>query len=158
MKLKVKYMRTSNVEPLEVREKGEWVDLRLAEDATLKKGEYKLLPLGIRMELPEGFEAHIVARSSTPEKYKILQANAFGVIDSTYKGPKDQWGMPVLAFEDTEIQKGTRICQFRIMPSQFASSHVKYTWMLYDGVEFIEEEWLEGNEESRGGFGSTGEK
>ena len=158
MKLKVRYMRTCNIAGLEVTQKGEWVDLHLAEDVTLKKGEYKLLPLGIRMELPEGFEAHIVARSSTPGKYKILQANAFGVIDSTYKGPKDQWRMPVLAFEDTEIKKHTRICQFRIMPSQFASSHVKYTWMLYDGVEFVEEEWLEGNEKSRGGFGSTGEK
>ena len=158
MKLKVRYMRTCNIAGLEVTQKGEWVDLHLAEDVTLKKGEFKLLPLGIRMELPEGFEAHVAPRSSTFKNYKILQVNSIGIIDSTFCGPKDEWKMPVLATEDITIEKHTKICQFRIMPSQFASSHTKYTWILYDGVEFVEEEWLTGNEESRGGFGSTGEK
>ena len=159
MKLTVKYMRIcKDIAGLIVNSKGEWVDLHTAESVHLSQGEFKLIPLGIRVKLPEGFEAHIAPRSSTFKNYKIIQVNSVGVVDSSYSGPEDEWKMPVYATEAVAIQKGTRICQFRIMPSQFATKEQRLMWMMHDGVEFVEEEWLEGNEDSRGGFGSTGEK
>ena len=108
---------------------------------TLKKGEFALIPLGVGMILPEGYEAHIVPRSSTFKNWKILQVNSTGIIDNSYSGDDDQWMMPVYATEDTEIKKGDRICQFRIMEKM-------------PHIEIEEVEHL--NIKSRGGFGSTG--
>lgn len=159
MKLRIRYMRTvEGLDPLQVLEKGEWVDLRLAETVHLTQGEFKILSLGIRMQIPKGYEAWIVPRSGTYKNFRILQTNSKGVVDHTYSGPNDIWGFPALAMEPVAIQKNTRMCQFRIISSQFATKEQKQDWLMYDGVEFVEEEWLEGNEESRGGFGSTGEK
>ncbi len=150
-------MRVANgIDPIEINSKGEWIDLRLAEDTHLSQGEFKILSLGVRMQIPEGFEAHIVPRSSTFKNFKILQVNSQGVIDHSYSGEKDVWGFPALAMEAVAIKKNTRICQFRIMPSQFATKEQKYHWLTCDGIELVEEEWLKGNENSRGGFGSTG--
>lgn len=70
------------------------------------------------MALPEGYEAHIVARSSTFKTWGILQANAMGVVDGSYCGDNDQWHMPVYATRDTVIEVNDRICQFRIMENQ----------------------------------------
>ena len=152
-------MRTDKtLSPLEIIDKGEWVDLRLAETVSLSQGEFKLLSLGVRMRLPDEFEAWVVPRSGTFKNFGILQANSFGVIDSTYCGPDDIWKFPAFATKEVVIEKGTRLCQFRIMPSQKAGSLTKELWNLADGVRLEEEEWLEGTEESRGGFGSTGEK
>ena len=149
-------MRTcEDIQPLQVIEKGEWVDLSLAENIALGKGEFVLASLGVRMQLPPEYEAWIIPRSSTSLKYKVIQANSVGLIDSTYAGKNDIWKFPAIAMETTNIQKGTRVCQFRIMPSMKASSRTKKEWLEYDGVEFVEEEW---NAEDRGGFGSTGEK
>mgnify|MGYP003301275286 CR=1 FL=1 len=156
MNLIIRYKRVRDIADLSVTSKGEWIDLHLAEDVRLSPGEFKLLPLGIRMKLPEGFEAHIAPRSSTFKNYKIIQVNSVGIVDSSYCGPNDEWKMPVYATEAVVVQKNTRICQFRIMPSQFADKDTKYNWLNSDGVRFVEQEWLEGNEESRGGFGSTG--
>lgn len=158
-KIVIRYMRTDKtLSPLELIDKGEWIDLRLAETVHLSQGEFKLLSLGIRMRLPDEFEAWVVPRSSTFKNFGILQANSFGVIDSKYCGPNDIWGFPAYATKAVAIEKGTRICQFRIMPSQKAHSLTKELWNWADGVQLVEEEWLEGTEESRGGFGSTGEK
>lgn len=121
--------------------KSNWIDLRSAETIKLKKGEFRLIPLGVGMKLPEGYEANIVPRSSTYKNFKIIQTNCFAVIDNSYSGDSDQWFYPVIAMEDTIIHKNDRICQFRInekMPM----------------VEFKEVEHLD--EVSRGGFGSTG--
>ncbi|MDO4616858.1 MAG: dUTP diphosphatase [Lachnospiraceae bacterium] len=118
----------------------DWIDLRAAEDVELKAGEFKLIPLGVAMQLPEGYEAHIVPRSSTFKNFGIIQTNHMGVIDETYCGPNDWWRMPVYAVRDTVIRKNDRICQFRIMQHQPA-------------ISFVEEQ-LQGND--RGGFGSTG--
>lgn len=156
-KVTIRYMRTDKtISPLEIIDKGEWIDLRLAETVHLSQGEFKLLSLGVRIQLPPEFEAWIVPRSGTFKNFGILQANSLGVIDSTYCGPDDIWRFPAYATKAVAIQKDTRICQFRIMPSQKARSLVKELWDWSDGVELVEEEWLEGNEESRGGFGSTG--
>ena len=120
---------------------GDWIDLRAAEDVTLKKGDFKIISLGVSMKLPEGYEAHLLPRSSTCKKFSIVSANSQGIIDNSYCGDNDVWGMPVLAVADTFIPKDTRICQFRIektMPE----------------VEIIEVDKLD--DKDRGGFGSTG--
>lgn len=121
--------------------KSDWIDLRSAEHMILKKGEFRLISLGVSMQLPEGYEAVIVPRSSTYLNFGIIQTNHMGVVDETYCGDDDVWMMPVLAVRDTEISVNDRICQFRIQKHQPA-------------VSFEEVEHL-GNE-NRGGVGSTG--
>ena len=139
--IKIKYF-TDKIEKLAyIGGKSDWVDLRSAEDVTLKKGEFKLIPLGIAMELPKGYEAHVVPRSSTYKNFGVIQTNHMGVIDETYCGDNDQWFMPVLAMRDTRIHVNDRICQFRIMEHQ-------------PQIIFEETEKLDGKD--RGGFGTTG--
>lgn len=139
MEIKIKYF--ADIEKIEKIEKGDWIDLRAAEDTVLKAGEFKLIPLGVAMELPRGYEAHIVPRSSTYKKFGIIQTNHQAVIDESYCGDNDQWLYPAYALRDTEIHKGDRICQFRIMEKQ-------------PEITFTEVATL-GNED-RGGIGSTG--
>ena len=121
--------------------KSDWIDLRCAKRTELKAGDFALIPLGVAMELPEGFEAHVVPRSSTFKTWGIIQTNSMGVIDRSYCGDNDQWRMPVYATRDTVIEVGDRICQFRIVENQ-------------PKLEFLECEHLSGPD--RGGFGSTG--
>jgi dUTP pyrophosphatase len=121
--------------------KSDWIDLRAAEDVVLSKGEFRLIPLGVAMELPKGYEAHIVPRSSTYKNYGIIQTNHMGVVDESYCGDDDQWYMPVLAVRDTVIHVNDRICQFRLMEHQ-------------PPVHFQETDHLDNP--TRGGFGSTG--
>lgn len=141
--IKIKYF-TEEIDKLEyIDGKSDWIDLRASEDVTLKAGEFRLIPLGVAMELPKGYEAHLVPRSSTFKNYGILQTNSCGVIDCTYCGDEDMWRMPVYATRDVTIQKNDRICQFRIMENQ-----PKITFSQVDTL---------GNE-NRGGFGSTGKQ
>lgn len=140
--LRIKYF-DKNIEKLKKTEKGDWIDLRSAIDISLKKGDFALIPLGVGMVLPDGYEAHIVPRSSTFKNWKIIQTNSVGIIDNSYSGENDQWMMPVYAVEDTKIKKNDRICQFRILEKMPA-------------LEIQETEHL--NDVSRGGFGSTGKK
>jgi len=119
----------------------DWIDLRAAEDIELKKGEMRLIPLGVAMKLPKGYEAHVAARSSTYKNFGILQANAVGIIDEAYSGSGDQWFFPALAMRDTVIRVNDRICQFRIEKHQ-------------PGIRFREVTSLD--EKNRGGFGTTG--
>lgn len=138
--LRIKYF-DKNIEKLKKTEKGDWIDLRSAIDISLKKGDFELIPLGVGMVLPDGYEAHIVPRSSTFKNWKIIQTNSVGIIDNSYSGENDQWMMPVYAVEDTKIKKNDRICQFRILEKMPV-------------LEIQEVEHL--NDVSRGGFGSTG--
>ena len=121
--------------------KSDWIDLRCAERTELKAGDFALIPLGVAMEMPEGYEAHVVPRSSTFKTWGIIQTNSMGIIDHSYCGDNDQWRMPVYATRDTVIELGDRICQFRIVENQ-------------PKLEFLECEHLSGPD--RGGFGSTG--
>lgn len=140
-KIQIKYF-TDKIEPLRcIDGKSDWIDLRAAEEVVLKQGEFKLIPLGVAMKLPKGYEAHIVPRSSTFKNFGIIQTNHHGIVDETYCGDHDQWFMPVYAMRDTEIHVNDRICQFRIVEHQPA-------------IEFEQVEHLGG--EDRGGFGSTG--
>ena len=138
MKIKVKYH--TDILPLEMNEKGDWVDLRASEDIALRPG-FSYIPLGISVELPEGYEAHIAPRSSTFKNWGIIQTNSVGVIDNSYCGDNDIWMMPVYATRDTYINKNDRVCQFRIVEKQ---PHLEF-----ETVDHL------GNED-RGGFGSTG--
>lgn len=143
MQIKIKYFHNDLPELTYIggEDKSNWIDLYAAEDVTFEAGDYKIIPLGVAMELPTGYEAHIVPRSSTYKKFGIIQANHMGVIDSSYKGPGDQWQFPAIALENTTIHKGDRICQFRIMKKQ-------------ESIEFVRDN-LSAND-NRGGFGSTG--
>lgn len=139
-KIRIQYLDDTIERLCYVDGKSDWIDLRAAEDVELKAGEFRLIHLGVAMQLPAGYEAHIVPRSSTFKNFGILQTNHMGVIDETYCGPEDWWRMPVYAVRDTVIHKNDRICQFRLMEHQ-------------PGIVF-EEGKLQG--ENRGGFGSTG--
>lgn len=140
MNILIKY-HSDTVKKIEKSARGDWADLRAAETVELKAGEFQIISLGVSMKLPDGYEAHIVPRSSTFKKWGILQTNHMGVIDNSYSGDNDVWGMPVLAMRDTVIHKNDRICQFRIVKKM-------------GKVELIEVDHLEGKD--RGGFGSTG--
>lgn len=141
--IKIKYFDPEMDKLAYIDGKSDWIDLRSSENVELKKGEFKLIPLGVAMELPAGYEAHVVPRSSTFKNYGILQTNSCGVIDGSYCGDEDMWRMPVYATRDTVIHRGDRICQFRIMKNQPA-------------IVFEEADSL-GNQ-NRGGFGTTGVK
>ena len=141
MEIKVHYLSEEIEELRYIDGKSDWIDLRSARNISLKKGEFCLIPLGIAVELPAGYEAHIVPRSSTFKNFGIIQTNSMGIIDETYCGNGDQWHFPAYALRDTEIHVNDRICQFRIMEHQPA-------------LTFVNTERLAGQD--RGGFGSTG--
>ena len=141
MKIRIKYFSQEIEKLCYVDGKSDWIDLRAAKEVELKKGEFALIPLGVAMELPAGYEAHVVPRSSTFKNFGVIQTNSMGVIDETYCGDNDQWFFPAYALRDTVIHVNDRICQFRIMEHQPA-------------LDFEETDVL-GNED-RGGHGSTG--
>jgi len=141
--IKIKYF-DDEIDRLEyIDGKSDWIDLRSSERVELKAGDFKLIPLGVAMELPKGYEAHVVPRSSTFKNYGVLQANSCGIIDGSYCGDNDMWRMPVFATRDVVIEKNDRICQFRIFENQ-------------PQINFETVEHLDGKD--RGGFGSTGVK
>ena len=140
MKILIKYF-DPDIVPVEKIAKGDWIDLRSAEDIEMKAGSFHLIRLGVGMILPEGYEAHVAPRSSTFKNFGIIQTNSPGIIDNSYSGDTDEWRMPAYALRDTVIHKNDRICQFRIVEKQ-------------PTVEFETVQHL--NDASRGGFGSTG--
>ena len=138
--IKIKY-HDNEIDKITKITVGDWIDLRAAETVAMNTGDFKLISLGVSMKLPEGYEAHVVPRSSTFKKWGILQTNSMGIIDNSYSGTNDIWRFPALAMRDTVINKNDRICQFRIVKRQ-------------PTVEFEEVDTLDSVD--RGGFGSTG--
>lgn len=140
MKVDIKYF-TDKIDKIGKFPSGDWIDLRSAETIELKQGEFRLIPLGVAMKLPKGYEAHVVPRSSTFKNFGVIQTNCMGIIDNSYAGDNDQWMFPAYALKDTVIHINDRICQFRIVKKQppFVFNIVK---KLYG--------------KDRGGFGSTG--
>lgn len=160
-----------------INPKGDWIDLRAAKDysfvapqALTQKSvtvdgetrkvrdvvfDEQLIDLGIAMELPKGMVAKIKQRSSTTKKMRLVVASS-GAIDTVYNGDNDYWKFYCYALGNTEIKKGDRICQFEIVPSQFATPWQKLKWLFSRRIKFV---WVEelGNED-RGGHGSTGVK
>ena len=141
MEVKIKYF--SDIEKIKEFKYGDWIDLRAAEDVELKAGDFKIIKLGIGMKLPYGWEAHVAPRSSTYKNFGIICANSFGIIDNSYCGDEDEWGLPAIALRDTTIHKNDRICQFRVVEKQ-------------PSIDFVEVEHLD--KVSRGGFGMSGVK
>lgn len=141
MIVKIKY-HNKDIEKLRfIEDKSDWIDLRVAEDISLKAGDFAMINLGVSIEIPEGYEAHLAPRSSTFKNFGLIQTNSIGVIDNSYCGEKDIWKMPVYATRDVDIHVNDRICQFRIIEKQPL-------------IEFEEVEHMTGPD--RGGFGSTG--
>ncbi len=139
--IKIQYLN-DEIKRLEyIDGKSDWIDLRAAENVTLKSGEFKLIHLGVAMQLPKGYEAHILPRSSTFKNFGIIQANSMGIVDESYCGPNDWFYFPAIALRDTEIKVNDRICQFRIEKHQ--------PEIVFHEVEHLENE-------DRGGIGSTG--
>lgn len=177
MKLKIKVKKLSeNVSLPKIIDKGDWIDLQCAEETTLSgprtknlhkcdQGkdtayryrdvvfDFKLIPLGVAMEMPKGFEAMVLPRSSTFKHYNFTSPHSEGVIDWSYNSNTDEWKLPALAFRNTTIPAGERICQFRIQLSQKATVWQKLKWLFSSGVELVEVDNLDN--EARGGFGST---
>lgn len=139
MNIKIKYFRS--IDEIKAAKGGDWVDLRAGETVEMKAGEYAMIPLGVAMELPKGYEALVAPRSSTFRKYGVILVNSIGVIDESYKGDNDEWNFLAYAVRDTIIPKNERICQFRIIEHQPP--------IAFDVVESL------GNPD-RGGIGSTG--
>jgi len=158
-----------------VFEKGDWIDLLTQHMTTFlaphaeclhkKKNaetgdvdrfrdvtfDFKIIPLGVAMQLPKGFEAVVVPRSSTFRRYGLLQANSFGVIDSSYCSPNDIWGFPALATRAVTIPEFTRICQFRVQLSQKATVWQKLRWLFSSRIEIVPVSSLDNPD--RKGFG-----
>jgi len=154
MKIKVKYH--TDIEPLKIINGGDWIDLRVAEDVFIPKNEFKLVSLGISIQLPENHEAHVVPRSSTFKNFGIIQTNHCGIIDNSYSGDQDIWRFPAYCLKPkdeyispetgevipgTWLHKNDRVCQMRIME--------KMPKLEIETVEML-------NNPNRGGFGSTG--
>ena len=139
--IRIKYF--DDIPKIEKIEKGDWIDLRSAETVVLNKGDFRLIRLGIGMKLPDGYEAHVVPRSSTFKNFGVIQTNHCGIIDESYCGNNDQWFFPAFALRDTIINKNDRICQFRIVKKQ-------------PEIKFKVVEYLDDTD--RGGFGTTGKQ
>lgn len=174
MKLKIKVkVLTEGCMP-EINEKGDWIDLKAAEDVEIKAAQAGIqyqennvkyrdvtipvtyIPLGVAMQLPNGFEAIIASRSSAPKKLSIFIPSGQGIIDNSYRGNNDQWCYVASPMGRGDIKKGDRICQFRIQLSQKATMWQKIKWLLSSGIKLVETDNL-GNE-NRLGLGSTGIK
>lgn len=139
--IKIQYLN-DDIKRLEyIDGKSDWIDLRAASRVELKAFEFKLIPLGVAMQLPKGYEAHIVPRSSTFKNFGIIQANSMGIIDESYCGPNDWFYFPAIALRDTVIEQNDRICQFRIEKHQ--------PTVVFNEVKLLEND-------DRGGIGSTG--
>lgn len=164
MKLKIKIRRIDRALPLpKIIDKGDWIDLMSDRTVTLRSPfmdsgkivfDNALIGLGVAMQLPKGFEAMVLPRSSAYKTFGIIKANSEGVIDNTYCGNNDEWKFNAIALRDTTIYNGDRICQFRIQLSQKATVWQKLKWLFSSGIEIIEVDRFENHD--RGGIGSTG--
>ena len=138
--IKIKYF-DDEIDKIEKISKGDLIDLRASETVEMKKGEYKLIPLGVGMKLPDGYKANVYPRSSTYKNFGIILANSVGQIDNSYSGDNDMWRFPAIALRDTVINKNDRICQFEIQKIQ--------PEIVFEEVEHL-------GDIDRGGIGSTG--
>lgn len=172
LKILIKRFKDDSGEPLvdfpKVIKRGDWIDLRASQEiilnapqaGTLKGHDVKhrdvvsdvtYIPLGIAMKLPDGYEAIVASRSSAPKKMGIMLANGIGIIDNSYCGDEDQWMYPAVTLRKTSIAKNSRLCQFRIQPSQKATLWQKVKWLFTSGIELVEVDSLVG--ENRRGLG-----
>lgn len=140
MEIKIKYLNKEIIK-LNKISIGDWIDLRAAKEVNFKQFEYANIPLGVAMEIPNGYEAIVAPRSSTFKNFGIIMANSIGIIDNSYCGDNDEWNFVALALRDTTIKVNDRIAQFRIIKNM-------------PSLDIKEVDHL-GNF-NRGGIGSTG--
>ena len=156
MKIKIKYHNQN----CKLESFGNWIDLKSAKTVTFKKGTYKLLSLGVSMQLPKYYQANIVPRSGTFKKYGLIQTNHYGVVDGPdengtgYSGNDDVWRFGAYALKESVVNEGDRIAQFEIRPTMKAPWYVKLKWLINTKLTIIEVNNLESN--NRGGFGKSG--
>lgn len=156
MKIEIKYHNKN----CKLESFGNWIDLKSAETIEIKKFENKLISLGVSMKLPKWFEANLLPRSGTFNKYGVILANGMGVIDGPddksngYSGNNDIWKFNAIAIRNTQINESDRIAQFSIKPSMKAPWYVKLKWIFNNKIEFIEVDDLKSVD--RGGFGKSG--
>lgn len=144
-KIKVKKLRENARLPVYGTEFSAGADLCACLDTavTIAGGETKLIPIGIAMEIPEGYAGLVFARSSLATKRNLAPANKVGVVDSDYRGEffvplRNHGTMP------QTVEDGERIAQMILTP--------------YLTAEFLEAEELSVTVRGTGGFGSTGAK
>jgi dUTP pyrophosphatase len=141
---KVRIVRLDNSLPLPVYETDGSVgfDILARESVTIESGKIELIPANIIVEVPKGYMLVVASRSSTPRKKSLTPPHGFGIIDHDYCGPKDEIKIQVYNFsgETAQIKRGEKIAQ---------GVFVKIDKFEWEEVSSI-------NEESRGGFGSTG--
>lgn len=156
MKILIKYHNKN----CKIEKHGNWIDLKSSETLKLNKLEYKLISLGVSIRLPKYYQANIVPRSGTFNKYKVIQSNHYGVVDGPdkfsdgYSGNNDIWKFGAISLDDTLINEGDRICQFEIRPMMTAPWYIKLKWIFDNKISIVEVSDLKSN--NRGGFGSTG--
>lgn len=131
--IKVHYL-SDKIQPLEyIDGKSDWIDLRAAEDVALKAGDFKLIPLGIAMQLPKGYEAHIIPRSSTFKNFGVIQANHMGMVDESYCGDNDQWFFPAIACGILPLRPAIAFASFALRstsPSCFSSQSIRWATLI----------------------------
>jgi dUTP pyrophosphatase len=117
------------------------VDLYAAEERVLQPGERALIPTGIRIALPVGYEAQVRPRSGLALKHGIILPNSPGTIDADYRG-EIQVILQNLGDAPFSVQPGDRIAQMIVAPVS------RVAWAEVDA--------LDETERGSGGFGSTG--
>ena len=121
------------------------MDLRanLEQPVTLRPLERRLIPTGLRIELPQGYECQIRPRSGLALKHGISIVNAPGTIDADYRG---EIGVILINLSDTDfvVNPGERICQMVVAP---------YTRVAWEPTDSLNE-----TERGEGGFGHSGVK
>lgn len=135
--------------PIERIDKGDWIDLRAAKSMSITKGQMVMVPLGISMKIPEGYEAILAPRSSLFKNHGTLMANSIGIIDNSYCGDNDQWMACLYGTRDTQIELNERICQFRFLPTMRQIEGERNLRYIFDAVDTL-------GCPDRGGYGSTG--
>jgi dUTP pyrophosphatase len=156
LKLQIKYY----CDKCKLKTFGNWIDLSSSETISMQKGDINFIDLGLACRLPKYYQANIVPRSSTFDKYGIIQLNHYGVVDGPdsvtegYSGNDDRWKFKSYSLATGKIVKGNRIAQFEIRPTMFAPWYIKLKWLFCNGIEIIEVGDLKAN--NRGGYGTTG--
>jgi dUTP pyrophosphatase len=119
------------------------MDLRAAEDMTLKPGARGLVPTGLAIALPQGFEGQVRPRSGLAVKHGVTVLNSPGTVDSDYRG---EIKVPLINHgeQDFVIIRGDRIAQLVVAPV------TRIVWQ--------ETEELDDTARGAGGFGSSGRR
>ena len=139
-KIKIHYF-SPDAPRLQLTKTGDWIDLYCAQDMTLHAGDFALVPLGVSMQLPEGYEAQVRPRSGLALKHGITVLNSPGTIDSDYRGE-----LMVLLINLSQdpftVNDGERIAQLVI---------ARHEQAVLTAVEVLDE-----TERGAGGYGHTG--